>query len=181
MTLTAAAFRKALGEFATGVAVVTFPPASAPTGVTVEGFAGVSLSPPLVVICLDRESPAHERLTDADCDSFCVNLLTADQRDLAQHFAGVERLPRDPFETRPTRRCPSDAPAFERSLAYLDCRVRSRTPVGDHALWVSRVVTGARPERGADPLVFFRGEWGSVDPVPTVPTGEEFAAESDAD
>lgn len=162
MTITTAAFRKTLGEFVTGVTVVTLPPRSDPIGVTVDGFASVSLDPPLVLVCLESGSAADERLTDA-ADGLCINVLTTAQRDLAKHFADVERLPRDPFETRPTVVGMTGAPAFERSLALMDCRIQSEIPAGDHTVWLCRVVASSRPERGADPLTFFRGDWGTVE------------------
>lgn len=161
MTITAAAFRKTLGEFVTGVTVVTLPPRSDPIGVTVDGFAGVSLDPPLGLVCLERGSAADERLR-GEAEGLCVNVLTTVQRDLAKHFADVEQLPRDPFETRPTVDRVTGAPAFERSLAFLDCRTQSAIPAGDHTVWLCRVVACHRPERGADPLTFFRGDWGTV-------------------
>ena len=171
MTVTAAAFRKAIGEFVTGVAVVTVAgPDSDPVGVTVDSFARVSVDPPIVSVGLERESPAHERLTGEDgTDGLCVNVLTTGQRDLAKHFADTETLSRDPFETRPTGVGPTGVPAFERSLAAIECRTRSRIPAGDHAVWLCRVVNVARPERGADPLTFARGDWGTVECEPCRP------------
>lgn len=179
MTMTPDGFRKAVGDFATGVAVVTLPPASDPVGVTLDGFASVSADPPLVTISLHRESPVHERLASEDCDGYCVNVLTVDQQHLAKHFADIEELSRDPFETRSTLDGPTGAPAFEGSLAYLDCRVRTRIPAGEQTIWLGRVVAGGRPERGADPLTFFRGDWGTVSSLSTVPPRSPVESKSD--
>lgn len=181
MPMKASGFRKAMGDFATGVTVVTLPPRTDPMGITLEGFASVSFDPPLVLICLNRDTAAHDRLTDDDCDAYCVNLLTTEQQNLAKHFAGIDRLSKDPFETRSTIVGPTGAPAFEGSLAYLDCRIRSRIPAGEHTIWLGRVVAGGRPERGADPLTFFRGDWSTVSSLSSVPPRPNSRAESDAD
>lgn len=179
--MTAAGFRKAMGDFATGVAVVTLPPQTEPLGVTLDGFASVSADPPLVLICLNRNTAAHDRLTSADCTAYCVNILADTQQDLAKHFAGIESFSKDPFETKSTIVGPTGAPAFEGSLAYLDCRVRTQIPAGEHTIWVARVVSSGRPNRGADPLTFFRGDWGTVSSHSTVPPRIERQTGSDAD
>lgn len=155
-------FRDAMGQFATGVTVVTFPPAEDPHGITVNAFASASLDPPLVVVCLDHATESHALLASGDADSFCVNVLAAGQRRLAEHFAGMAELD-DPFAGAVTDE--TGAPVFEDALASLDCTLYSSTEAGDHTVYVGRVESATVHDDGADPLTFFRGEWGRH-PVP---------------
>ncbi|NJD36032.1 MAG: flavin reductase family protein, partial [Betaproteobacteria bacterium] len=79
-------FRNALGEFATGVAVVTARTAGGqPVGVTINSFASVSLEPPLVLWSLGLQSPSLA-VFEA-CSHYVVNILAADQTELSQRFS----------------------------------------------------------------------------------------------
>lgn len=152
-------FRETAGMVPTGVAVVTLPPSACPHGVTVNSFDMVSLSPPLVSIALGNESRAHELLEQTAIDGFCLNVLTADQRRLGRHFADVSGLDENPFVAEPTRTEETDAPVFEESLAYIDCRVRDRYETGDHTVYVGAVESADVANRTATPLTHFRSDW----------------------
>ena len=66
MSLDAASFRRALGQFATGVTVVTTRDgAGHPLGLTVSAFCSVSLHPPLVLVCIDHRSEANAAILRA--------------------------------------------------------------------------------------------------------------------
>lgn len=152
-------FRRVMGQFATGVTVVTFPPPREPHGITVNAFASASLDPPLVLICLGNDTESHARLDAGEVDAFCVNVLTSSQRELGEHFAGMKELSA-PFKG--AKPAASGAPAFKNSIAYLDCSVESATPVGDHTIYVGRVEEAVVQHATAEALTFFRGEWNSV-------------------
>lgn len=154
------AFRRAMGNFAAGVTVVTLPePAH---GITVNAFASVSLIPTLVLICIDHDTETHQRLS-ADEDSFCVNVLAADQQHLGEYFANMRDLDVNPFEAESARTAGTGAPVFEEALAYLDCSLEAAHAAGDHTIYVGDVEAAAvqRPEAAA--LTYFRGEWGAID------------------
>jgi len=157
-------FRSVMGQFATGVTVVTLP-GERPHGITVNAFSSVSLSPPLVLICIDHGTTAYGRL-EGGADGYCVNVLAADQRELGEHFADIVELDPDPFETEPTREETSGAPVFERALAYVDCTVDAAHEAGDHTIYVGRAHDAEvlRPE--ADPVTFYEGEWGTIGDLP---------------
>ena len=79
-------FRNALGNFATGVTVVTAKSADGTlAGVTANSFNSVSLDPPLVLWSLDRSSPSLNILENAS--HFCVHILAEAQSDLCMKFA----------------------------------------------------------------------------------------------
>lgn len=153
-----------MGRFATGVTVVTLP-GEQPHGITVNAFSSVSLDPPLVLVCIDHGTRAYE-LLEGDggeaVDGYCVNVLTADQRDLGEHFADIVDLDRDPFEADPTRTEVSGAPVFEKALAYADCTVETAHEAGDHTIYVGRVESAATLNPEAEPVTFYDGEWGTI-------------------
>ncbi|PSQ40751.1 flavin reductase [Halobacteriales archaeon SW_12_71_31] len=157
-------FRTVMGQFATGVTVVTLP-VEPPHGITVNAFSSVSLDPPLVLVCIDHETRAYELLAGENgegVDGYCVNVLTADQRDLGEHFADIVDLDRDPFEADPTRTEVSGAPVFEESLAYADCTVEAAHEAGDHTIYLGRVGSAAVLDADAEPVSFYEGEWGTI-------------------
>lgn len=160
-------FRAALSNSPSAVTVVTVAGSEGadPHGITVSSFTSGSLEPPLVVVGIDRDTETHDLLAD-DATGFCVNLLAANQRDLAEHFAGQTDLG-DPFR-RSHRTSRSGAPVFDDAVAFLDCEHVEALGLGDHVLHVGRVVDAAVLDASAPPLTYCRGEWGTVtDELPT--------------
>lgn len=147
------ALKEALGRYPTGVTVVTARRAEgAPIGLTVNSFTSVSLEPPLILWCLDNESPNLPAFEQAGY--FGVNILAAGQQWISDRFAspvdnkfvGVGWYDGD-FRV----------PLIEGAVAHLICRKYSRHPGGDHIILVGEV------ERyrhiGGDPLVYLGGDY----------------------
>jgi len=160
MAVESDSFRRIMGNFATGVTVVTLP-GEDPHGMTANAVSSVSLDPPLVLVCVDHDTTCYERLSGG-ADSYAMNILTEDQRDLGEYFADMVELPTDPFESRPTRTEVTGAPIFEAAIGYLDCTVEAAHEAGDHTIYVGRAEAGELLDADADPLLFFRGEWDSL-------------------
>jgi len=148
-------FRQVMGNFATGVTVMTLPE---PHGMTANAVSSVSLDPPLVLVCVDHDTECYE-LLGGETDAYCLNILAEDQRDLGEYYADMVDLETDPFESRPTRTEATGAPIFENALGYLDCTVEAAHEAGDHTIYVGHVQAGEILNPGADPLLFFRGAW----------------------
>lgn len=161
MSVDSSAFREVMGQFATGVTVVTIPGPERPHGITVNAFTSVSLDPPLVLVCLDHSTTAHELLAGG-VDGFAVSILAGDQRHLGEHFADIAPLDSDPYETEPTRTERSGAPIFTESLGFLDCRVRSAHEEGDHTIYIGEVEAAEILRNDADALTYFAGDWGAL-------------------
>lgn len=143
--------RRCFGHFATGVAVVTYNGGDQPRGLTVNSFTSVSLDPPLILVCLDKRSRAVPHLAGGP---FAVNVLSADQHDLAWHFAGK------PVGAVPVWRSIGGIPLLENSLAWMTCVPWARHDAGDHLILVGKV---ERFDSGRqDPLCFYRGQFASV-------------------
>ena len=147
-------FRAALGMFATGVTVVTARRADGTlVGLTANSFNSVSLSPPLVLWSLARSAgsmPAFERGSH-----YAINILAADQRALAERFAGKAV---DRFEGLAFREGAGGAPILDGSAAVFECFNRSRYEEGDHVIFVGEVER-CRRRAGAQPLIFHGGRY----------------------
>ncbi len=123
-------FRGSLGRFATGVAIVTFDGATKPPGITVNSFPPVSMEPPLVLVSIARNTKAHDELAGRP---FSVNILGAEQKQLALHFAG--RPGPEPLWVEG-----DTAPRLSNVLAYFECTPWAAYDGGDHTLYVGQVV-----------------------------------------
>ncbi len=147
-------FRAALATFATGVTVVTARDATGVRiGLTANSFNSVSLSPPLVLWSLSRS--AASMAVFARGSHYAINILAADQRDLAERFASKRA---DRFEGIALREGASGAPILEGVAAVFECFNRSRYEEGDHTIFVGEVERCER-RAGAQPLIFHGGRF----------------------
>lgn len=150
--LEADGFRRTLGEFATGVTVITTSVDGVLYGVTSNSFASVSLNPPLVLWSIRRESKSFTAFEA--CTHFAVNVLADDQIALSQRFA---RSGPDKFRDLPFREGAGGAPLLEGLAASFEC-VRSRTyEGGDHLILLGEVSAFSRHDR--QPLLFAKGRY----------------------
>ncbi|MEK7245501.1 MAG: flavin reductase family protein [Pseudomonadota bacterium] len=152
--VSAAAFRRALGQFVTGVTVVTALDANRrPEGVTVNAFASLSLAPPLVLVCLARAT----RLTPIfeSASHFAVNVLADRQRHLSVSFS---RADNDRFHAVAWGTWTSGAPILEGCVANLECARIGCHDGGDHVILIGQVERLACDEKRA-PLLFARGDY----------------------
>ncbi|MEF8813197.1 MAG: flavin reductase family protein [Halovenus sp.] len=162
MTLDSDRFRELVGTFATGCTVVTIT-GDTHHGLTANAFTSVSLSPPLVLVCVDHDTKSYELLEQDDVDGFTINILSKAQQDLGDHFADITHVDEDPFETRTVDGLDTHAPVFEAVLAYLDCSLSASHREGDHTVYVGHVEAGDDLNPDAPPLAFYQGEWGTVE------------------
>ncbi|MCW2758886.1 MAG: flavin reductase domain protein FMN-binding protein [Nocardioidaceae bacterium] len=151
-------FRDVMGRFASGITVVTgLDPDGGPVGLTCQAFTSVSLNPPLVLFCPAQTSRAWPVLRASG--SFCVNLLAADQVEIAAVMAtkGADKFAGLAWTPAPG----SGAPVLDGSLGYVDCTIRAVHPGGDHDVVIGLVRDLAAYD-GDAPLVFFRGAYGAL-------------------
>jgi flavin reductase (DIM6/NTAB) family NADH-FMN oxidoreductase RutF len=147
-------FRASLGQFATGVTIVTACDADGRlVGLTANSFNSVSLSPPLVLWSLARQSTSMPGFLSAQ--HYAINVLAADQRPLAERFArkGIDR-----FDGAPWRPGLTGAPVMDGAVAVFECTHRSQHDEGDHIIFVGQVLH-CRRRVGAKPLVFHGGRF----------------------
>jgi len=147
-----AQLRRALGCFATGVAIVTTYHEGKREGLTVNSFSSVSLDPPLVLWSLQRRAASFRNFLVSG--RFVVNILEAGQRRLSAHFA---RPHPDKFEGVSFADGLGGCPVLQDSLAWFECRTESAVEGGDHLVFIGCVERASFRE-GA-PLVFSKGAY----------------------
>jgi flavin reductase (DIM6/NTAB) family NADH-FMN oxidoreductase RutF len=150
-------FRGVLGQFPTGVTVVTANTPDGPVGLSVGSFTSVSLDPPLVGFLPAQTSASWPLIRDSG--TFCVNVLREDQQDIAQAFSttGADRFGDRSWTAAPH----SGAPILGGVLAWIDCDVAGVSEAGDHHFVLGRVrALGAATD--GNPLVYFRGAYRSL-------------------
>ena len=154
-------FRAALGMFATGVTIVTAcDAAGARIGLTANSFNSVSLEPPLVLWSLSRAAASMPVF--AEGSHYAINILAAEQKELALRFArrGADRFADVAF--RDGLAC--GAPILEGAAAAFECFNRSRYDEGDHVIFVGEVERCER-RAGASPLIFHGGRYFTELPI----------------
>lgn len=142
-------FRQALGSFASGVTVVTTTDGARPHGLTVSSFSSLSLDPPLILICIGKESRGHDTILRSG--RFAVNILAADQEWISRHFASAED---DKFAGVSWHPGDFALPLIDSAVAQITCTLHASLPGGDHTILVGEVV--AAHVSPAQPLLYFR-------------------------
>ena len=144
-------FRNALGRFASGVTVVTTESKQGePKGLTVSAFSSLSLDPPLVLICIERNSSLHQFLKEGSY--FAVNILSEDQELVSRRFASKDA---DRFDGIGYKKGATGCPLLEGAIAHVECLVRESNSAGDHTIFIGEVEAAETTE--GKPLAYFRG------------------------
>lgn len=150
------AFRTALGQFGTGVTVVTVASPEGPMGITANSFAAVSLDPPLVLWSPANASKRASYYIEAA--DYAIHVLRADQGAVSAAFAKAPHRFHDLSYTLSDQ----GVPLIEGCLARFECRRHAAHEGGDHTILVGEVVNVAL-DAGA-PLLFQNGTFGSFQP-----------------
>jgi flavin reductase (DIM6/NTAB) family NADH-FMN oxidoreductase RutF len=146
-------FRAALGRFASGVTVVTTKdPDGRLHGITVSAFCSVSLEPPLILVCIEKNTGSHYAFEQSD--SFVVNLLREDQQYISDRFASY--LP-DKFAEVKYHPGIDELPVLEDVLANLECRLVNSHASGDHTIHVGQIERAT--VNNGKPLVYWHGNY----------------------
>ncbi|WP_284337568.1 flavin reductase [Comamonas sp. NoAH] len=161
-------FRAVLGNYPTGVAVVTGLDATGePLGMVVGTFTSVSLEPPLVAFLPMKTSRTFNVLREAS-DRFCINILAADQEGICRTLAA----PGDrKFDTVKWHRSPLNNPVIDGVVGWIDCTYANVVDGGDHFI-VLGAVQHMGLERDALPLLFFQRGYGRFSTVPLMLNNE---------
>lgn len=150
-------FRHALSCFASGVTVVTTIDAAGDLhGLTVSAFCSVSLSPPMVLICIEKSTASHFAFHESG--AFVVNILSDSQADLSEHFATPLV---DKFAGRSYTRGIAGIPILENALANLECSLQEYFDGGDHSILVGEVERASVQD--GMPLIYFQSGYGKIE------------------
>src|SRR6516225_12298799 len=149
-------FREVFGRFATGVAVVTSAAAAASGGMTANALCSVSLDPLLALVCFENNARTLSIVRDAG--RFGVNVLSADQEEVAEVFAS--KLPESEKLEGVAHTFRDGVPIIEGALSWVVCTLTELIAGGDHTIAIGEVVTmglGA-----GDPLLWYAGRYHDV-------------------
>jgi flavin reductase (DIM6/NTAB) family NADH-FMN oxidoreductase RutF len=158
MTVDPRSFRAALGQFASGIAVVTTRDREGrPLGLTVSSFCSVSLDPPLVLVCVDGRSETHAAF--AESGLFGISVLAEGQEAVSERFARPGPAKFADVEMITGERGTALVPG---ALAHIECGLAAAHAAGDHTIYVGAVLAlGVRPGR---PLVYHGGAYHPLGP-----------------
>jgi flavin reductase (DIM6/NTAB) family NADH-FMN oxidoreductase RutF len=157
MPVTTGEFRKAMGQFATGVTVITVTRDSERVhGMTANSFTSVSLDPLQVLVCVDHRAQTHQFVQERKL--FGINILAENQEELARYFAKPEQDPEIAARLGVRMRS-SDrgTPLLDGAIVQLDCRLANVVQSGDHSIFIADV-HGLEMHEGR-PLVFHAGQY----------------------
>ncbi len=157
MSLSQTEFRNAMGQFATGVTILTVDLDGQVHGMTANAFASVSLDPLLVLVCVDHNARTHAHLHAKK--RFGINVLCENQQAISQYYAQpvyahdrAEASAGARFE-----RTQHGTPVLHGALAYVECKLVSTHEAGDHTIFIAEVEDVVMRE--GKPLLFFRGSY----------------------
>ncbi|MEM6415545.1 MAG: flavin reductase family protein [Pseudomonadota bacterium] len=148
--------KNAFGRYTTGVTVVScLDDGGNPCAITVNSFASVSLSPPLVLWSIEKTASTFE-LFMASPD-YAVTVLRSDQVDISQRFAQHGGRGLDPSEFDVWD---SGCPILKDRLAGFDCKITERHRAGDHVILIAEVVSF--DSKDGQPLVYFASNYAAL-------------------
>lgn len=134
-------FEAAVQLMRSGVYIVTSAYRNVPAGCTCVWVTRVSFSPPLIAVNLE---PVHHTLATIESGKrFCVNILGEDGLDLARRFGFTSGHHEKKFAGVPYRKGASGSPVLEIAVCYLDCRLHSIVPAGDHRIVLGELIDAA--------------------------------------
>jgi 4-nitrophenol 2-monooxygenase / 4-nitrocatechol 4-monooxygenase, reductase component len=151
-------YRRVIGHFASGVAVITTRTRERRFGMTASAVTSLSLDPPMLLVCINRRAPTCAAVSETGL--FGVNVLTEDQGEVAERFA---RPSEDKFAGLAVEESDAGLPLLSDTLARLECRVVEEVAGGTHSVFLAEAL---RAEAGSGlPLTYYRGRFGRLELV----------------
>ena len=155
MTVSVDDFKKALQLWASGVTVVTTRSEKfGVQGMTATAFTSVSVDPPQILVCINDAADTGTGIFESQC--FAVNILTADQQDLSNQFAGGSSQ-QQRFENTDWQAGVTGAPILNNSLMSLECKVVDKVRAGTHWIIIGEVQDSVC--RSGEPLLYYCGAY----------------------
>ncbi|MBB1601534.1 MULTISPECIES: flavin reductase [unclassified Variovorax] len=145
-------YKEAMANLGAAVNVITGHAAEGRVGCTVSAVCSVTDEPPTLLVCINRSSQNNAAFKAAG--ALCVNVLSADQRGIAERFATKNISADERFGLAQWDVLATGAPALRDALASLDCEIVSAMEVGTHTVFSCTVKAVRTAERG-DGLVYF--------------------------
>ena len=157
-------FRTAMGRFASGITVVTARVDDVDHAMTASAFTSVSLSPPLVLVCVEKIARFHDAILRAG--QWGVSVLGASAVDVSTHLARRGRPLVGQLDAYPHYRGRTGAALLSDALAWLECRTWATYDGGDHTIVVGEVVALDVARSSESPLLYHEGSYRTVHETP---------------
>ena len=155
-TISQVEFKKALGNYPTGVTVITtFDRNNKPVGLTANSFASVSIDPLLILWSLDKNSSLYDPFIQTS--KFAINILADDQENLCTLFAS--KVP-DRFGQCVWEESAQQLPVFPGALSQLECEVYNKIDAGDHIIFIGKVIHITNEDK--NPLLYHKRNFGAI-------------------
>ncbi len=150
-------FKLAMRHLAGAVSVITVGDGQDRTGFTATSVSSFSGEPPSVIVSVNRASSSWPVLQRYGC--FCVNVLAADQRQVAQSFAGLDgRKGVERYSGAGWYRLKTGAPVLENALTVLDCELETAFHHHSHAILIGHI-RAIEIRNGIGPLLYWQGDY----------------------
>jgi len=149
-------FRRLRGRIASGIAIITARDGDRDVGMTVNTFCSVSVSPPLVSVCVDRKASMHDLLLDHP--KLGISIVACEHEAHSRRFADKNEKHR--FDGVPVTRGASEVVLLENAMAQLECRLVRHVEAGDHTIFIAEVERGKLGE--GRPLLYYRGGYAQL-------------------
>lgn len=153
-------FRQTMRLWATGVTVVSSRDGDLLRGMTVSSFTSVTLDPPLILVCLQKQTETAQAILASGL--FAVSMLGEDQQEVSNLFAGYSELAADAdrFDHVAFEFAATGAPIISGSMGWLDCRVHQITDGSTHHIIIGEVVAASgHPQPSKMPLIYYNRDY----------------------
>lgn len=158
--VTATQLRHAMGCFATGIAVVTTVADGHDHAMTANSLTSVSLEPPLVLVCVEKDTGWHDSVMEAGV--WGVSFLAASGRPTAAWLSTGGRPLLGQLAQVAHHRGELGVALLDGALATLECRTEAMHDAGDHTIVVGAVVSTRVADHPDDPLIYYRSRYGTT-------------------
>ncbi len=146
-----------MGQFATGITVVSTQVGDQSYGFTANSFASVSMDPPMILCCIKNESSFIEQLKIAK--KFAVSILSVEQQDVSNLFANPNIESNERFNLHQCEESPLGNPIISECLTWIDCELSELYQAGDHQICIGIVRHMGVEEENYDPLLYYSGSY----------------------
>jgi flavin reductase (DIM6/NTAB) family NADH-FMN oxidoreductase RutF len=149
-------YRRLLSRFASGIAIITARDGERDVGMTVSAFCSVSLSPPLVLVCVDHSASMHDLLLGHP--KLGISIMACEHEAECRRFADKNETQR--FEGASFTRGESGVALLDDAMSCLECQLVHHCEAGDHTIFIAQVERGAM--RDGQPLLYYRGQFAQL-------------------
>ena len=138
-------FREGMSRLVGAVTVITTDGPAGAGGFTASAVCSVTDDPPMLVVCMNRNSRQHAVFSTNGV--LCVNVLTAHQENISRTFAGAATV-QERFQVDRWSVLETGAPVLQNALVNFDTRIVQTIEAGTHSIFLCSIVT-VRMESGA--------------------------------